>query len=185
MKNIAFATALATLSLSYAATPAAAQAKSGYAGQQHRAIKALSEHEIAELVAGRGMGLAKAAELNSYPGPLHVLELAARLELTTKQHAATETLMQAMHQQARPLGAKIVEAERELDRAFAERGIDISELKRRVDAIAALQGELRVVHLKTHLDQRALLTASQVARYDELRGYPSGAPPHGGNRHSH
>ena len=184
MKNLLVITAVAALSLSFGAL-AAAQNQSGYAGQQHRAIKALSEQEIADLAAGRGMGLAKAAELNSYPGPMHVLELAARLELTPEQRAATEVLKQAILHYAQPLGVRIIEAERELDHAFAERRIDAAELKRRVDAIAVLQGELRMVHLKTHLDQRALLTSSQVARYDELRGYRSGAPSHSGNQRAH
>ena len=47
-----------------------------YAGMQARPIKALSEQQVADLAAGRGMGLALAAELNGYPGPSHVLELA-------------------------------------------------------------------------------------------------------------
>jgi hypothetical protein len=47
----------------------AAQAPSPYAGQEQRPIKALSETEMRDLAEGRGMGLAKAAELNSYPGP--------------------------------------------------------------------------------------------------------------------
>lgn len=42
------------------------------------------------------MGLAKAAELNGYPGPLHVLELAVDLSLTAEQKAATETLFKSM-----------------------------------------------------------------------------------------
>jgi hypothetical protein len=42
-----------------------------YAGQQTRAIKALSSQEEQDLRLGRGMGLAKAAELNGYPGPMH------------------------------------------------------------------------------------------------------------------
>ena len=50
-----------------------------YAGQQQRAVKALSEQQVADLRAGRGMGLALAAELNGYPGPLHVIELADKL----------------------------------------------------------------------------------------------------------
>ena len=41
-----------------------------YAGQQTRAIKALSDDDIAALRAGEGMGMAKAAELNGYPGPV-------------------------------------------------------------------------------------------------------------------
>jgi hypothetical protein len=48
-----------------------------HAGQQTRTIKALSDDEIAALCNGKGMGMAKAAELNGYPGPIHVLALAA------------------------------------------------------------------------------------------------------------
>ena len=59
-----------------------AQTTSPYAGQEQRAIKALSDEEIRDLLDARGMGLAKAAELNSYPGPLHVLQLANELGLS-------------------------------------------------------------------------------------------------------
>ena len=68
--------------------PALADAQdhtSPYAGQQARDIKALSPDEIQGYLTGQGMGLAKAAELNGYPGPLHVLELAAELKLTEEQ----------------------------------------------------------------------------------------------------
>jgi hypothetical protein len=54
-------------------------AQSPYSGMQTRSIKALSEQQVADLTAGRGMGLALAAELNGYPGPFHVLELADKL----------------------------------------------------------------------------------------------------------
>jgi hypothetical protein len=48
--------------------PAAlAQSQQPYAGLAGRSIKALSEQQIADLQAGRGMGLALAAELNGYP----------------------------------------------------------------------------------------------------------------------
>ena len=59
-----------------------------YAGQQQRQIKALSEQQVADLRAGRGMGLALAGELNGYPGPLHVIELADRLQLGDDQRTA-------------------------------------------------------------------------------------------------
>ena len=49
-----------------------------YAGQEARSIKALSDDDIAALRKGEGMGMAKAAELNGYPGPVHVLSLAAQ-----------------------------------------------------------------------------------------------------------
>jgi len=38
-----------------------------YAGQQARSIKALSADDVAALLKGEGMGMAKAAELNGYP----------------------------------------------------------------------------------------------------------------------
>ena len=37
---------------------------------------------------GRGFGMAFAADQNGYPGPLHVLELKERLELTAEQERA-------------------------------------------------------------------------------------------------
>src|SRR5262245_64398212 len=70
------------------AGPALAQhhhERSAYAGLETRDIKALSAQQLADLQAGRGMGLAIAAELNGYPGPLHVFELADSLGLSPDQ----------------------------------------------------------------------------------------------------
>jgi hypothetical protein len=58
----------------------AGEALSPYTGQERREIKALSNEEIDRYLSGDGMGLAKAAELNHYPGPRHVLELADQLQ---------------------------------------------------------------------------------------------------------
>lgn len=55
------------------------EAAAPYAGIARRSVKALSDREISDLRTGRGMGLALAAELNGYPGPAHVLELAERV----------------------------------------------------------------------------------------------------------
>ncbi|MDP1883552.1 MAG: hypothetical protein Q8K88_11820, partial [Bradyrhizobium sp.] len=82
-----------------------------YAGMQTRPIKALSEQQVADLGAGRGMGLALAAELNGYPGPSHVLELADKLDLTVEQRASVQTLLDSMKVEAVPLGAKLLEQE--------------------------------------------------------------------------
>lgn len=171
--------------------PALARADSPppYAGEQHRAIKALSAKEIDDLAAGRGMGLARAAELNGYPGPLHVLELAGKLNLTQEQRMATQALFDAMNADAKRLGGAVLEAERDLDRSFAAGSIDESVLHGKLDALAALQGELRFVHLRAHLAQAALLTVDQRKRYDMLRGYadaPSAAGEHPGpGPHAH
>ena len=69
---------------------AAGTQQSPYAGQEGRPIKALSAEEVQSYLTGQGMGLAKAAELNSYPGPKHVLELAGQLQLTGEQLSRAE-----------------------------------------------------------------------------------------------
>ena len=177
MSRYAFVVSLAVLLLSCVASTA--QTPPPYAGQEGRPIKALSETEVRDLAEGRGMGLAKAAELNSYPGPLHVLELADRLELSNSQRAASEALIPPMRDRAIALGAQIIAAERDLDRAFAERSVDATSLRRQVERIAALQGGLRANHLETHLAQRAILTPEQIGRYNALRGYgPSARSNH-------
>ena len=48
-------------------TPSAPRPDAPYAGMERRAVKALTDREITDLQAGRGMGLALAAELNGYP----------------------------------------------------------------------------------------------------------------------
>src|ERR671938_205396 len=75
-------------------------AQTPYAGMKTRSIKALSDQQIADLNAGRGMGLALAAELNGYPGPSHVLELADKLELSADQRASMQRLFDAMKAEA-------------------------------------------------------------------------------------
>src|SRR5438132_12594991 len=86
-------------------------AQSPYAGMQTRSIKALSEQQIADLKAGRGMGLALPAELNGYPGPIHVLELSDKLGLSSEQKSRIEDLFQSMRAEAVPLGEKLLAQE--------------------------------------------------------------------------
>jgi Spy/CpxP family protein refolding chaperone len=151
-----------------------------YAGLQQREIKALSPEESRALLEGQGMRLALAAELNGYPGPAHVLELAQPLQLTPQQRQATQALMDAHKAEARALGAEVVEAERALDRAFAQKSVTEAELARLTARSAELQARLRTAHLRTHLQQAALLTPHQVAHYQSLRGYDAAAPTHQG-----
>ena len=65
-----------------------------YAGLQNRSIKTLSDQQIADLNAGRGMGLALAAELNGYPGPVHAIELADQLHLSPEQVTKLKALFE-------------------------------------------------------------------------------------------
>ena len=144
---------------------------SPYAGEATRDIKSLSASDVAGLQAGAGMAYAKAAELNGYPGPAHVLELAAQLQLNSDQRAATEKLMEQHKSKARTLGAQLVDAERALDSAFASKQIDAQRTTELTQRIGALQAMLRAEHLQTHLAQTALLNPKQVVSYQSLRGY--------------
>src|SRR5437879_13872987 len=94
----------------------AVNAQTPYAGMQARSIKALSEQQVADLQAGRGMGFALAAELNGYPGPSHVLELADKLDLSADQRAGVQQLFDSMKPEALPLGAKPIAQDTQLDR---------------------------------------------------------------------
>ena len=149
-------------------------AQTPYAGMQGRSIKALSDQQIADLNTGRGMGLALAAELNGYPGPSHVLELADKLELSAEQRASVQRLFDSMKAEAMPLGSKLIEQEAELDRQFASRTVTPESLKASTAAVAATQGTLRETHLKYHLSTGSILTQAQMTKYAELRGYGSG-----------
>ena len=95
---------------------ALAQTAQPYAGLQSRPIKALSEQQIADLRAGRGAGFALAAELNGYPGPVHVLELGDRLNLSAAQREQVQKLFVSMKAEAVPLGEQLISREEELDR---------------------------------------------------------------------
>lgn len=148
-----------------------------YAGQEKRAVKALSEAEIGDLLAGRGMGLAKAAELNGYPGPAHLLEHAVALKLSDAQKSAIEAIRARMAAAAVSLGREIVTREQELEAAFAETRIDEALLKAKTGEIAALMGRLRAIHLAAHIEARPLLAPQQIADYNKLRGYSGESAP--------
>lgn len=167
------------LAFTAAAGPSLAESHQPYAGLEGRSIKALSEQQIADLRAGRGMGLALAAELNGYPGPIHVLEMADSLDLSGDQRAKVQELFSAMKTEGIPLGEKLIAQEAELDKAFASKTITAATLAASTDAIGATHAALRQAHLKYHLLTIEVLTPTQIQRYAELRGYKGGAQhPH-------
>lgn len=173
---------LAILLASLISSPAAWSA-SPYSGEQSREIKSLSPEDVDAYLAGKGMGLAKAAELNGYAGPAHVLELATQLDLTPGQRAATEALFTSMSSKASALGRALVEEERKLDQLFASKTVTPDLLARSLTEIGALQAQVRGAHLEAHLAQVKILTPEQNARYAQLRGYGGAAPPAGNHQH--
>ncbi|HLU06677.1 MAG TPA: hypothetical protein VKZ91_08985 [Woeseiaceae bacterium] len=180
-----FGMSLVLFTLTLVTWSASASDESSYAGQERRPIKSLSEQEIKSLRRGDGMGLARLAELNHFPGPRHVLDLSRELELSAQQRADTQALYDEMVKNAVSLGVDIVEAEAQLDQKFGEGSISPEALETALREIGRLRAELRYVHLRAHLSQKQLLSAEQVRKYDALRGYDHARDNHADHQHAH
>ena len=137
----------------------------------------LSDEQRAQYLNGEGMGFARPAELNHYPGPRHVLDNADKLQLSSDQLGKTQELFQEVHTKAQALGKQIVAKEDELDSLFRDQRADVEKITNLTSEIARLQGELRALHLSMHIRERALLSPDQVAKYDSLRNYVPGSNP--------
>jgi hypothetical protein len=149
-------------------------------------IPGLEPEEVRALLQGEGMGQARVADVQGYPGPRHVLQAwtAGRLPLSDAQLTRIQAIAGAMDAEAHRLGRLVLDAEEELALAFGAGRIDVTDLEARVGRIAALRGALRTAHLRAHLATRAALDRAQLARYAEYRGAPAGAgAPHSGHGH--
>jgi hypothetical protein len=155
----------------------AAGASPGYAQHDYAAhggdgsdvLRSLSPEEVRGYREGRGMGLARVAERNQYPGPLHVLELADSLGLTPAQRRAVQASRERMLVRAVPLGHEIVEQEAALEALFRSGDADEAAVRERIEAIGRLQAALRFAHIQAHLEMKQVLTPEQVQVYDRLR----------------
>lgn len=178
------ATALLLLLAGCATPPAADPAPSPYTDQADAPVPGLSQEELEDLLAGRGAGFARAAELNGHPGPLHVLELAQELGLTHDQETRFQELYEQMQAEARTAGQGVVDAHAALEQAFRAGDLDEEALAGRVADLEDAYGAYRFVHLRYHLLSKPLLTEHQRMEYDRLRGYGpghDGAGDHGGH----
>jgi hypothetical protein len=140
-------------------------------------IKGLSADDIAGLRAGRGMGMALPAELNRYPGPAHVLENEIALGLTPEQKQQVQGQYDSMRSEAVALGEQVIAREMALDALFTSGSASADSINSATPELASLYGQLRAVHLRTHLTTRATLTEAQLAAYQKLRGYERATAP--------
>lgn len=153
-----------------------------YAGQDSRAIAALSDDQLEGLRAGAGLGYAKAAELNGWPGPLHVLELTDELALSPEVQAQVEALRQEMLDAVHPLGLALIAAEEELDHLFDRPDLSAAEVEAATAKAAEIEAQLRAAHLVAHLKTTPLLTPHQRMLYASARGYGTA---HGSDHMTH
>jgi len=140
-------------------------------------LKALSVDEVQGFLTGKGTGLAKVAELNRYPGPAHVLELAGALQLSEDQTRRARAIFDAMQKAAVRNGEVLVDSERDLDRQFASGTVTPESLQIALKKIAESYAAVRGVHLRAHIDLHAVLTPDQIAVYDSLRGHAPDKTP--------
>lgn len=157
-------------------------AQSPYAAQSNSSVQGLSAQEVDDLLNGRGAGYARTAELNSYPGPRHVLDLKQELALSSEQEEQIEVIFSQMNTEAKQVGQEIVELEQQLSDSFAQGTISESEIDEQTQQLAMAYGQYRSIHLRPHLEVQRLLSSEQISLYNELRGYSesssSSAPDH-------
>jgi Spy/CpxP family protein refolding chaperone len=154
-----------------------------YAGRIDLPIKALTSEALDAYRNGTGMGLAIPAEMNGYPGPRHVLDLAEQLQLTSEQRSRLQAIFDPMHAQAVRLGAEIIDLERKLDAGFSQSTMTEAQLTALTRDLADRQGRLRLDHLRAHLATKEVLTPAQVEAYNRLRGYSENAAIHAHHAH--
>lgn len=145
-----------------------------YADQQSRQISSFSDDEVKGHLEGRGLGYARPAELNGYPGPMHILELAKELSLTDEQRKKIQDIFDRMRVRAQAAGEAYIKAEKSLDDAFRTGATDAATISRLVHDADAKRAEKRLAHLGAHLEATPILTQSQRTKYAELRGYAAG-----------
>jgi Spy/CpxP family protein refolding chaperone len=154
---------------------------SPYVGFDTREVKTIAPERLEGLRRGAGLGYALAAELNGLPGPLHVLELADRLELDADQRRRTQALYERMRREATAAGEQLIQAEAHLDRMFALGHATAERIAAQTQVAAAQEARLRTIHLSAHLEMRDILTPGQIESYVRLRGYAAagGSGHHG------
>ena len=144
---------------------------SPYAHTQSSEVATLTPEEVRELRNGEGMGLARPAELNQFPGPKHLLELVADLDLNQAQIDRIKAIRKKMKMRAIAKGEEILETERHLANLFASGHPSVEEMTRMTEHLGIMRGQLQAIHLLAHIESARELAANQIENYDRLRGY--------------
>jgi Spy/CpxP family protein refolding chaperone len=138
-------------------------------GAGHLVVQRCAEEFERVVAQGRGFGMAFVADQHGYPGPMHVLELQERLQLTAAQETEIRAMMHATLSESKPKSAQLLEAEQRLRQLFAAGTADEASVRTAVREVERARSEVRLVHLLTHLRTRELLTEEQRRLYHEAR----------------
>jgi Spy/CpxP family protein refolding chaperone len=118
---------------------------------------------------GEGAGAALYADINGYPSPKHVIDMADELNLSEQQLKDVQSIFDDMAESARAKGEEIIAREQEYHTMFkAGKATEAGARKLAVE-IGRLRGELRAVHMIAHIQTKDVLTNDQIARYTKAR----------------
>lgn len=176
MKTVVVAPAwlVGTCMLAMISMPTTAQhvhESSSYAHSRGAEVTSLTDEEVRALRQGEGMGLARAAELNHFPGPRHLLDLASDLDLSEVQIRRIRAIHDRMKSQAVAKGEDIIKVEKHLAELFASGDPSTRKLTQVTEHLGAMRGQLQAIHLLAHIEAAKELSAGQIREYDRLRGY--------------
>jgi Spy/CpxP family protein refolding chaperone len=95
---------------------------------------------------------------------MNAVELREALELTDEQVTQLQVLTELMFEASKPRARALLDAEARLHQLFAGRRADAASVEARVREIEQLRADLRLVHLRAHLETYGVLTAEQRQR---------------------
>ena len=125
----------------------------------------LTKEEVNAYLTGRSLNLDRVAEINHFPNPKKVIEIKSLLNLNRAQNNRTTISYKLMRKYAIKTGRKIVRKENQLNNLFQQTTVDLSAVKKLVNEIAVLKGELRFIHLRARVNQKSYLTNEQISTY--------------------
>ncbi len=131
----------------------------------------------AGLLNGEEMGQAAAADLNGYPAPKRVLDLATDMKLSPDQKKSIQAISNETKSRAIELGKRIIAVEEELNDAFQSGLVSSKTVQESADQIGKMRSRLRALHLTAHLRVREILTPEQLDLYKKLQITPQKKRP--------
>ena len=104
----------------------------------------------------------------------YLLEMKDKIHLSAEQVAKISSVYENMKAQAISLGHELIRLESDLEMRFRNRSITKSKLRLSLEAIERVRHKLRYTHLAAHLKTPSILSDTQIASYNRLRGYTDG-----------
>ena len=113
--------------------------------------------------------MATVAKVNHYPDPEKVLLLKKELTLNADQTSKIITINVELKRKMREMGAFIIKNETTLDNLFQSKKIDDGSLIFYGQRTDLYKGELRNAVLQAYVKVRAILSAGQIKKYNDLQ----------------